>query len=381
MTGFVGVAQALDAVLPLVRARVDDIRTGGRLPDDVDQRLRDTGINRMALPVSLGGFEASAADMVELIERLSAVDGSTGWCTIIGAGSNIFAGYLPEAGAREVFADPDRGSATMFAPLGTLDDDGGSFRLDGRWPFVSNSLHAEWIGLGAKRRRGSDVDPVPRLVFVRADEVTIEHTWDVTGLRGTGSHHVSAAGVEVDPSHHCVFVGAPWADGPLWRMPVFSAILPMLAAVPLGIARGALDELARQAREGRAGVRRGDLAGDPVAMTDYAAATTRLDAARALLLELVREAHERTCAGDDLDRQHLARMYLANLHAVDVAVEVTAAAHRLGGGHAVYTDSPLLHALNDVQAARQHYQFANEHRIALGRVLAGTEETYPPYIS
>ena len=381
MTGFVDVADALDAALPLVRARVDDIRTDGRLPDDVDQRLRDTGINRVALPASLGGFEAPVADLMELLERLSAVDGSTGWCTIIGAGSNIFAGYLPEAGAREVFADPDRGSATMFAPLGTLEDDGGSLRLDGRWPFVSNCLHAEWIGLGAKLRRGSDLDPVPRLVFVRADEVRIEHTWEVSGLRGTGSHHVSAAAVEVDPAHHCIFVGAPWPDGPLWRLPVFSALLPMLAAVPLGIARGALDELARQAREGRAGVRRGDLAGDPLAMRDYAAAATRLDAARALLLELVRQAHQRVSAGEVLDRHLLARLFLANLHAMDVAVEVTATAHRLGGGHAVYADSPLLHALNDVQAARQHYQFADEHRIALGRVLSGTEETYPPYIA
>ena len=74
-------------------------------------------------------------------------------------------------------------------------------------------------------------------------------------------------------------------------MPVFSVILPLLAAVPLGIARGALDEVARQAREGRAGVRRGDLAGDPLAMADYAGRRRppRV-AAWAALVELVREA-------------------------------------------------------------------------------------------
>ena len=77
----------------------------------------------------------------------------------------------------------------------------------------------------------------------------------------------------------------------------------------------------------------------------------------------------------------MARIYLANLHAIDTAVDVTAVAHRLGGGAAVYADSPLLHALNDVHAARQHYQFAAEHRIELGKALAGMDVTYPPYIT
>ncbi len=281
-----------------------------------------------------------------------------------------------------MFADPDRGSATMFAPLGTLEAaTDGSWRLHGRWSFVSNCLHAGWIGLGAMLKRNGATDPVQRLAFVRADELTIEDTWDVVGLRGTGSHHVSANGIVVDPDHCCPFVGEAWPDSPLWRMPVFSVILPMLAAVPLGIARGALDEVARQVRHGRVGVRRGDLASEPLAMADYAAAELRLHAARTALFDLVNEAHEKASFGEALDRRELARIYLANLHATDTAVDVTEVAHRLGGGAAVYADSSLLHALNDVHAARQHYQFAAEHRIELGKVLAGLDATYPPYIS
>jgi alkylation response protein AidB-like acyl-CoA dehydrogenase len=376
------VIDAVDAVLPLVRQNVDRIRTERRLPDEVELALRATGINRLVLPVSLGGLEATTAEVMDVLERIAAVDGSTAWCQIIGAGSNIFAGYLPPDGAREVFTDPDRGSATMFAPLGTLEAaSDGLWRLHGRWPFVSNCLHAEWIGLGARLKRNGATDPVQRLVFVRADELTIEDTWDVVGLRGTGSHHVSTDGIVVDPDHCCPFVGAAWPETPLWRMPVFSIILPMLSAVLLGIARGALDEVTDQVRHGREGVRRGDLAGDPLAMADYAAAELRLHAARTALVELVREAHEKVADGDALDRRELARIYLANLHATDTAVEVTDVAHRLGGGAAIYADSPLVHALDDVLAARQHYQFAAEHRVELGKVLAGLDTTYPPYIT
>lgn len=246
---------------------------------------------------------------------------------------------------------------------------------------MSNCLHAEWIGVGARLQRGAETDPVHRLVFVCADDVTIEDTWDVVGLRGTGSHHVSAEQLVVDSDHACPFIGRAWPDGPLWRMPVLSVILPLLTAVPLGIARGALDEVARQAREGRASVHRSDLAGEPLAMADYAAAELRLHGARAALLDLVREAHERVAGGDELDRQLLARIYLADLHATDTAVEVTSVAHRLGGGAAVYAESPLLRALNDVEAARQHYQFAHDHRTVLGQVLAGCDVIYPPYLT
>jgi alkylation response protein AidB-like acyl-CoA dehydrogenase len=377
------VVGAVDELLPLVRWRIDEIAAGRRLTDDVERSMRAAGVNRMLLPAQLGGLETPISTAMDVVERLSIVDGSTGWCAIIGAGSNIFAGYLPEEGAAEVFADPDRSSATMFAPLGTLQETAdGSLRLSGRWPFVSGCRHAEWIGLGAKlRRHGGDVDAVPRLAFVRAADLAIEDTWDVVGLRGTGSHHVAATELTVEPKHCCEFIGEPWPDAPLWRMPVFSVILPMLAAVPLGIARGALDEVARQVRDGRSAVRRGDLATDPLAMHDLAAAELRLAGARAILYDLVRTAHDHATRNEALDPPFLARIYLANLHATETAVDVTAVAHRLGGGAATYADSRLLLALNDVQAVQQHYQFAREHRVALGRVLTGVTDDYPPYIT
>jgi alkylation response protein AidB-like acyl-CoA dehydrogenase len=376
------VVDAVDALLPLVRRRADEIQTGRRLPDDVELGLRAAGVNRMALPAALGGFETPTTEAMDLIERLAAADGSTGWCAVVGAGSNIFAGHLAPEGAAEVFADADRSSATMFAPLGTLHEAAdGALLLAGRWPYVSNVLHAEWVGLGAVFQRAADgTDPVQLLVFVRADDLTIEDTWDVVGLRGTGSHHVTATDVHVQPRHCCEFVAESWPETPLWRVPVFSVILPMLAAVPLGIARGALDELGRQVRDGRTGVRRGDLAGDPLAMHDLADAELRLDGARAALHQFVGAAQHAATCGQAPDPRLLARLYLANLHATDTAVDVTAIAHRLGGGAATYATSHLLRALDDVLAVRQHYQFAHEHRVTLGRVLTGVADSYPPYV-
>src|SRR6266566_4248231 len=347
---------AVDGILDLVHAASGEIECNRRLPDSVVAALRHTGINRMLIPAALGGMEAPITDVMDVMERIAAVDGSAGWCTAIGAGSNLFAGYMPATGAGTVFADPDQGNATMFAPVGRVVSDHGRAMLSGRWPFTSNCLHSAWVGLGALFHEADGVDPVPRMVFVPVADLTIEDTWDVVGLRGTGSHHVTAAEVPVNPDRCARFVDRPWPDGTLWRLPIYTTLLPTLVAVPLGIARGAVDEVSRQAREGRT-ARRGQLADAPISMAELAVADTRLRAARAGLRDAVREAH---------------------MHACDTSVEVTSTAHQLGGGAAIYRGSRLLRALGDVQAARQHLLFSHQHLSELGKLIAGLDIVYPP---
>ena len=220
---------------------------------------------------------------------------------------------------------------------------------------------------------------MPRIVFVPVADLTIEDTWDVVGLRGTGSHHVAAAEVPVYPDRCARFADRPWPDGTLWRLPIYTTLLPTLVAVPLGIARGAVDEVSRQAREGRT-ARRGQLADAPISMAELAAADTRLRAARTGLRAAVGEAHTHAERGEAISRQLQARICLAGMHACDTSVEVASTAHQLGGGAAAYRGSRLLRVLNDVQAARQHLLFSHQHLSALGKLVAGLNVPYPPYV-
>jgi alkylation response protein AidB-like acyl-CoA dehydrogenase len=373
------VKRAIQATLPLVRDRIQETDHEHRLPDDLVDALRRTGLNRVLLPTVMGGLQAPVVEVMDILERIATVDGSTAWCAMIGAGGNALAGYLPESGARKVFADPDQGSASMFAPAGRLTGGRGRLRLSGRWPFASNVLHSAWTALGALVDGPQGLDPRVRIVFVETSALTVEKTWNTSGLRGTGSHHVAAAAVAVDDDHCCTFDDRPWPEGTLWRLPPHTVLIPLLAAVPLGIARGALDNIARQAAEGRT-ARRGQLGDDPISMDEFAVADTRLRAARAAVREAVGEAHLVAERHGQVDRPLRARLFLAALQASDVSVEATSTAHQLGGGAAAYRDSPLLRALDDVHAARQHLLFAHKHRAALGKALAGLEVHYPPFL-
>jgi len=275
-----------------------------------------------------------------------------------------------------VFADPDQSNAAMFAALAEVTEtDDRTFRLSGRWPFTSNCEQAAWIGLGAS----FPGEAAPRLVFVPRSEVTIHPTWDVAGLRATASNDVSVTNLVIHEHHTCSFAQRPWPEGPLWRLPLFVVLSPALAAVSLGVARGALDEVNRQALRRRAQMR-GSLLDDPVGIADLAQADAHLRGARAGLLATTDECWAQAEAGQPIDRALQARAFLAAQHSSDVAVEVCATAHRLGGGAAAFRTSPLLRALRDVETARQHMMFSRGMRAHLGRVLAGTDEVFPPFV-
>jgi alkylation response protein AidB-like acyl-CoA dehydrogenase len=314
--------------------------------------------------------------LTSLVERLAAVDGSTGWAAAIGFGTSLFAGYLPADGAAEVFADPDQSNAAMFAALAEVTEaPDGTLRLTGRWPFTSNCEQAAWIGLAAH----FPGEPAPRLVFAPRSDVAIHQTWDVVGLRATASNDTSVTDLEVHRRRTCSFADRPWPEGPLWRLPLFVALAPPLAAVCLGVARGALDEVNRQAISRRAQMR-GSLLDDHLGMDDLGAADALLRGARAGLLEVLDECWDLAQAGEPINRALQARAFLAAQHSSDVAVEVCATAHRLGGGAAAYRTSPLLRALRDIETTRQHAMFNRGLRPHLARTLAGTDEAHPPFV-
>jgi alkylation response protein AidB-like acyl-CoA dehydrogenase len=371
-----------EQVAELIRSRADEIEEGRRITDDVLEAIRGTGLNRSLVPRDLGGTETPLVEVIDALTRLAAADGSAGWCAAVGAGTNLLGGYIDPDAAKELFADPDASGAGQFGSTGQVRPvDGGGLSLNGRWAFASNCLHAETTAAGAFFfDAAGDMEPIPRLVLVPTRDLEVIDTWDAGGLRGTGSHDTVATDVAVDRGRSVSFVDRPWAEGTLWRLPPFSVLGPVLGCTVLGMATGALDEVGRLIREG-AGAARGALVDDPVGMADYAAASARLDAAKAGLDAACARLWDGAERGERPGADAQAALMMAINHGAEAAVDVTSTAHRLGGGAAAYLRSPLVRKLRDVQTARQHIMFGFSHRPMLGRALAGLEVFAPPFIT
>jgi alkylation response protein AidB-like acyl-CoA dehydrogenase len=168
-------------------------------------------------------------------------------------------------------------------------------------------------------------------------------------------------------------------DHPLWRLPLFCVLAPMLGVVPLGIARGALAEITRQIHQGSESSRSG-IADDPLAIADYGMADARLRAATAGLFDAIGRVWDLAEQGAPVPTDVQGRLMTSMNYGAEVAVEVTSIAHRLGGGPAAFTAHYLSRALRDVQTARQHIMFGHLHRPMLGQAVAGLPVFSPPFI-
>jgi 3-hydroxy-9,10-secoandrosta-1,3,5(10)-triene-9,17-dione monooxygenase len=80
----------------------------------------------------------------------------------------------------------------------------GGWRLNGRFPFSSGCLHAQWAIVGARCEDGSGGQPT-RYLLVPMDQIEILDDWEVLGLRGTGSRSLLINDVFV-PVHRSVLL-------------------------------------------------------------------------------------------------------------------------------------------------------------------------------
>jgi alkylation response protein AidB-like acyl-CoA dehydrogenase len=356
----------LEGIGPRIRAAADEISSQRRLPADLVAAFRAAGLHRLFLPRELGGLEARPAQVVRLVSALAAADGSAGWCAAIAAGAGYFGGILPRDGAELIFADPDTALAAVFEPRGTAESVDDELRLSGRWAFASTCLHADFIGFAAIF---PTLGAAPRLAFVPRASVQIHDTWQVAGLRGTGSHDCSLERVPVDPRLMCALGDVSWSDAPLWRLPTMTALGPLMAAAPLGMARGAIDDLMQRVSQSAASDRR--FVDDEQNLAELATCDAALRAAEALLLSMCDEAWfvvERGAMPLALLR---AQVFMACQHALDTAVAVASSAHRLAGSAGVYDGNRVLRIMQDTHTTRQHAYFARRHRPNITRALAG----------
>jgi alkylation response protein AidB-like acyl-CoA dehydrogenase len=364
---------AARTLAPRVAALAEETERGRRLPPELVAAFAEARMFDMCVPRALGGPEVHPAELLDAVEILAAADGSAGWCAMIAATTSVLAAYLPEAEARAVWGA--RGTATggAFAPRGIATAAPGGWRVSGRWPFASGCQHCAWL-VGGVLVPGAESRPELRHVLFPTGDAEIVDTWDVAGLRGTGSHDIAVADVFVPAARTVSLLrGRPVHGGALYAFPVFGLLALGGAAVATGIARRAVDELVALAATKTATLQHRRLAERPVVQAKVAEAEAVVGAARAFLREAVARAWDAAARGGDLPLAERARLRLAATHATATAARAVDLMYTAGGGTALYATSPLQRCLRDAHAVTQHMMVAEPTYELAGRVLLGVE--------
>jgi indole-3-acetate monooxygenase len=345
-----------------------------KLPQALLEELCATGLMRAGVPAALGGLQAPPATTLRGAETIARGDASAGWCVSIAATSSLLSAYLPEAGAAEIFADPQVVAAGVWAPRGKAVrvDDG--VRVSGRWSFCSGISHSRWLFAGCvlDDPHAGGKGPLLRVVAMPTAELEILDTWHTSGLRGTGSHDALANDLLV-PEHHVLSLldSGPRVDAPLYRFPVFGFFALSIAAAALGNARGAIEDLTGLAVAKTAMGSSRTLAERPATQAAVGEAEAALRAARSLYYEAIEEAWDAAQREAPVAESLRLGLRLAATHAVRTSADVARSMYDLGGGTAIYEDSPLQRRFRDAHAATAHFQVNPSIWELTGRVLLG----------
>jgi indole-3-acetate monooxygenase len=367
------VLHAVHQLSPSILDRAGEIETSRRVPPDLIEDLRAAGCFRLVRPRTHGGIEAAIPDAMRALESLARTDASVAWTVMIGAGSWIDLAHLPRETFDSLYANPDAITAGVFNPTASITPEAGGYRVTGRWSFASGCEHADVIfGNGVE----GIVDGMPKLrgaVFA-PDEVTIEDTWSVSGLCGTGSHHIRVDGALV-PSDRTYdpMGGEPCIDALIVHLPPPAVFSLVMASLALGIAQGALDDITVLASGKVPMLSPTALGANPLFQLDLATADTELRAARGLLYDEAAQIWAAAEAGDMLTMEQRAHGRASAVWAVDRAIAVVTTAYRAGGGSSLYSSCPLQRRLRDIHALGQHFIVRRDTLVTVGAILAGQE--------
>jgi len=362
--------QEIAPTVALHRRELDATR---RLPQALFDALADAGLLRLWLPRTLGGPQLSPDELLTVVEAAAELDASIGWIVGVAAGSSLAAGHMPEAAARRLFGPTRAFCAHVVNPTGTARRVDGGYEVTGTWSFASGIHHATAVMANCVIA-GSDPSDARNLLscFLSRDDVAIQDDWHVAGLRGTGSCSFQAKDVHVPDDHVLpAFHLKPTQPGLLYSLPKLSLLSLIVAAVPIGIAQGAVNEACRLAATKS---RTGDtqvLCNRESVQAEMGRSKALLDASRAHLKQAL---HALSIAvGGPAERLVEARLAfkLACVHACENAVSIVDRMTATIGASAIFETSPIERRARDVHVVARHIAVSENNFALAGRHMLG----------
>ncbi len=350
-------------LIPQLEAGAAETEQLRRVPEDTVAALQRAGLMRALQPRSWGGLELDPLGFYEAAAEVAAACPSTGWVLAVLGVHPWQLALFPEHAQRDVWQDdPDAAISSSYAPTGSVDPVKGGFRVRGRWSFSSGCDACTWVFLGGFVPNAHGSRDMRTFLLPRSD-YTIDDTWHVAGLAGTGSKDivVDDAFVPEHRTHRFLDAfqlrnpGRTANPGPLYRLPFGCVFAWGVAAPALGAAQGALDACREQMREKLSAYSRGTVAEDPFAQVHLAEAAGEITAARSEMREVWERMTTLVHDGREIPMELRVRTRFTAANVVGRSVRAVDLLFAAAGGQAIFLDNPLQRFFRDVHAMRAHF--------------------------
>jgi alkylation response protein AidB-like acyl-CoA dehydrogenase len=375
------------SLAPAILAAADETERERRVASSLMKALHDARMFRLLLPRSLDGAEIDPITYVRVVEEVAKADASTAWCLNQNCVCSIIAGYLEPTAAREIFGPPD-----AVLAWGSQGGDGyaqvtdGGYRVTGTWAFASGGRRATWLGAhcpiverdGTRRVRSNGAPDVRTMLFP-IEQAVMQDTWNVMGLRGTGSDAYTVTDLFV-PAAHAGTRDEPSErrhPSPLYCVPTGSLYASGFAGLALGIARSMLDEFLRLAVDKTPRGGKTTLRENAVIQSQVAQAEARLRSARGFLFDSIGDIWRAVVAGGEIAFDQRMQIRLASTWAINEAASVARTAYGAAGSTAIFHSQPFERRFRDIHAVTQQVQGRPAHFETVGAHIFGLETDSP----
>lgn len=372
---------ALEEVLPNIESRLDEIEALRRLPADIAQSLKNTGVFSINFPLSWGGAELTSTEQTQLIERIAEVDAAVAWCVMIGSDSGIYSGYLDESVAKKLFVDINFITAGWIHPQGRAEIVDGGYLVTGNWRFGSGISNSDLVTAGCyvyehgERLLGEDGEPIWRVMIAKPSDYVIKDGWHTTGLAGSGSLDYCAEELFV-PQEHSFSFAQPHRKGPLHDSP--EAILRNMSGVPLGISRAVINFVKAQAKNKFDRTLNVPWLDSSRVQTAIAQCEAELLAARSAVYRSLDTQWEALASSTPLTEELRVATAVARFNAFQTCRSIVQQLYDLVGGASIYKhESPMDKWLRDVNTICQHAVAQQSILTASGELLLKGKSNNP----
>ncbi|MEJ2889636.1 acyl-CoA dehydrogenase family protein [Actinomycetospora aeridis] len=366
----VGRAREIVPVLARHAARTEEDR---RVADENIALIDEAGLFSIMKPRRLGGLETDMRTKLEVSRELARGCGSTSWVTTLMNVCSFFAGLFPDQAQRDLWESaPEARIAGVLAPSAEATKVDGGYRVTGTWGWASGCLHAQWAVVGFpvpagaseatgwEDEHGEVVDQ--GLALVPMSDLTIEDTWFVAGMRGTGSNTLVARDVLV-PEHRVISIpaaiGGRYAtehtDEALYRSAFIPVAALVLAGPQLGLAQAALDLVIEKAPKRAISYTFYDVQTDaPTFQLAVAKAASLVDAAHLFAYRAAADIDQAAADGVYPDYAARARVRMDTGAAIENAREAIRTLVSAHGAGSFAEASPLQRIWRDSEVASRH---------------------------